>query len=449
MHCKKIFTDKQHTMSQQTAFLSPRVPAAHLMQMSGDGFGGFLGFGVAITPSSCYVLSLMEPTERHQLLNYIYSKDGLGLSVGRLCIGSSDYSPEIYTYDDVAGDTELLHFTIARDEEYIIPIIKEILEINPNLYLFASPWSPPGWMKTGGNICGGYMRDEYVECYAEYIVKYIKAYAQHGIKISAITPQNETNTQQEHRMPACIWHPETEARFICVLKEKLLKNSLFTKIWMYDHNFNDVERVKWSLENCKGLRDACDGIAFHYYAGCVEQTAFLKNIYPDLSLHFTEGGPRLNDNYDTDWCKWGLMIIKALKAGYSSFTGWNLMLDELGGPNVGPFLGTCGGLVTRDSISGELRFSGQYKAFSHIAPYITPASKIYALTLGDTFNLKMSSYPKSDVDVEGVVIDNNDGKLTAVIVNPNNHGFQMQLDLCGKLWYLELQADSISTIVVE
>lgn len=449
MNCKKIFTDKQHNKSQQTVFSSPRVPAAHLMQMSGDGFGGFYGFGVAITPSSCYVLSLMEPTERRQLLNYIYSKDGLGLSVGRLCIGSSDYSPEIYTYDDVAGDTELLHFTIARDEEYIIPIIKEILEINPELYLFASPWSPPGWMKTGGDICGGYMRDEYVECYADYIVKYIKAYAGHGIKISAITPQNESNTQQDHRMPACIWHPETEAKFICVLKEKLLKNSLFTKIWMYDHNFNDVERVKWSLENCKGLRDACDGIAFHYYAGCVEQTAFLKDIYPDLALHFTEGGPRLNDNYDTDWCKWGLMIIKALKTGYSSFTGWNLMLDELGGPNVGPFLGTCGGLVTRDSISGELRFSGQYKAFSHIAPYITPASKIYPLTIGETFNLKISSYPRTDIAVEGVVIDNNDGKLTAVIVNPNNNGFQIQLDLRGKLWYLELQGDSIATVIIE
>lgn len=449
MNGKTVFTDKEHNMSKNRVFCTPPIPAAHRLQTSTECISGFFGFGVAITPSTCYVLSLMDPCERKQLLEHIYSKDGLGLSVGRLCIGSSDYSPEIYTYDDVEFDTELKHFSVKRDEEYIIPMIKEILEINPDIYLFASPWSPPHWMKTGGSICGGYMRNEFIDCYADYIVKFIKAYAEYGIKISAVTPQNETNTQQSGSMPACVWHPETEAEFICVLKEKLLQNSLDTKIWMYDHNFSDVSRVLWSLNNCKGLRESCDGVAFHYYSGTVEQTKQLKKEYPDLKLHFTEGGPRLTDNYDSDWCKWGLMIIKSLKAGYSSFTGWNLILDELGGPNVGPFMGICGGLVTRDGRNGELSYSGQYKAFSHIVPYITPNSKIFPLFVGDTFNLHIAKHPTYDRETEGIVIDNNDGKKIAVVINPNDHRLQSQIELCGKLWYIELQAQSISTIIID
>ncbi len=449
MSAKIIFTDKDNILSCHELFSAQSVPGAYTLKTTDECYDGFMGFGVAITPSSCYVLSLMDPAERKQLLKQIYSKDGLNLKVGRLCIGSSDYSPEIYTYDDVEGDITLSHFSVARDEKYIIPIIKEILEIQPDLYLFASPWSPPAWMKTGGNICGGYMRDKYVDCYADYIVKFIQAYAQHGIKISAITPQNEVNTQHSLDMPSCIWHPEIEARFTCVLKEKLKNNSLDTKIWIHDHNFNDVTRVEWLLKNYNGLCDACDGVAFHYYAGCVEQTAALKKAYPDLKFHFTEGGPRLTDNYDTDWCKWGLMSVKSLKTGYSSFTGWNLMLDEHGGPNVGPYMALCGGLVTFNRQSHELLYSGQYKAFSHIAPYITPASKIYPLFIDDSFNICIAKYPEQKREIEGIVIDNGDGKMTAVIVNPNNRGVQAQIELCGKTWYLELRADSISTVVVE
>lgn len=448
MRAKMTFTDKEHVMQQQEIFLAPVMHGAHTLKISDNHACGHLGFGVAITPSSCYCLSLMEPDERKQLLKRIYSKNGVGLSVARLCVGSSDYSPEIYSYDDVPDDISLAHFSIKRDEQYIIPIIKEILEINPDIYFLASPWSPPGWMKTGGSMCGGYMRDKYVDCYADYIVKYIKAYAEHGIKISAITPQNECNTQQNYKMPACIWHPETEARFICALKDKLENNSLDTKIWMLDHNFNDVPRVNWMLENCEGVADSCDGIAFHYYSGAIEQTAELLKKHHALSLHFTEGGPRLNDNYDTDWSKWGLMMVKSLKAGYSSFIGWNLLLDEMGGPNVGPFIGQCGGLVTLDRRDSTLKYSGQYKAFCHIAPYVNEKSKIYPLDISDSFNNVLSAYPANSVTVEGVVIDNGDKKVV-VIVNPNNHGIQTQLELFNKRFYLELHADSISTVVIE
>ena len=327
-------------------------------------------------------------------------------------------------------------------------MIKEILAINPELQLLASPWSPPGWMKTGGELCGGYMRAQYVDCYAEYFIKFIKAYTQHGIRIAAVTPQNEPNTQQKGLMPACIWHPEIEAEFVLKLREKLTREGLKTKIWLFDHNFADAKRVLWALESCRGLAEALDGVAFHYYEGCIEETRPIAAAYPALELHFTEGGPRLYDHYATDFCKWGTMITRAIAHGYRSFTGWNLMLNEMGGPNVGPFF--CGGLVTRSSTDGALSFSGQYKAFSHIVPYVRPDSKLYPITVSERFGDMVFSYPKTKKPPLGFAVDNGDGRLVAVLINPEaEKKCQAQLSAFGAWWYVELPADSISTVILE
>ena len=365
----------------------------------------------------------------------------MNLNIGRLTIGSSDYSAEVYTYDDTENDTELKHFSIDRDKEYIIPMIKEILEIKPDLKLFASPWSPPGWMKTGGSIAGGFMREKYLDVYAEYFVKYIKAYEAEGIKISAVTIQNEPETHQNGQMPACRWHPDTEARFAGILRKALDKNGIDTEIWFYDHNFIRTDRVKWCLEEYPELRKDCAGIAFHYYSGSIEQTNILKEQYPELALHFTEGGPRLYDNYATDWCKWGLMVIRALNNGYSSFTGWNLMLDETGGPNVGPFF--CGGLVTRKSDDNSLSFSGQYKVFRHFAG-LTKDSVILPLKFKRA-ELELFAYPKQERYTEGCVAIDSTGRQTLFLVNPNTKKEQVQYFHNGKCWYIELLPNTLAT----
>ena len=445
---KMIYTCPGHFQSEERIFPALPVPGASMLSVSEESAGSGCSFGVAITPSSCYELMQMDPEKRAVLLRQIYGRDGLGLSIGRLCIGSCDYSPELYSYDDVPFDTALTHFSVRRDEAYVIPMIREILAVNPDLTLFASPWSPPFWMKTGGSMCGGYMREAFLDCYAEYIVKFIRAYAEYGIRISAVTPQNEPNTQENGRMPACIWHPETEAKFIGLLKEKFAATGLDIKIWMYDHNFADVSRIQWSLRNCEGLREHCDGIAFHYYHGDLEDTRILREQFPELELHFTEGGPRLNDHYDSDWCKWGLMAVKALNTGYRSFTGWNLMLNELGGPNIGPFSGICGGFVTFDHRTKELSFSGQYKAFSHIVPYLTPGASLYPVSVRETYRFDMGKYPNGTHAVEGTVIECGAEKTAAVLINPNSHAVQAEIKLGGALWYVELQADSISTLIV-
>ncbi len=442
----QYFTDKNMNFHTREIFKTPHMPGAVQIKTADMAtVTDFKGFGVAITGSSCYLLNKMEKAERTEFLKSIYSPCGLNLSVGRISIGASDYSAELYSYDDVAFDTELKHFSIARDEEYIIPMIKEILAIKPDLYIFASPWSPPGWMKTGGSMCGGYMRREFVECYAEYVVKFIKAYEAHGIKISAITPQNEPEAQQQGLMPACMWHPEIEAEYIKILKKKLSENGIDVKVWMYDHNFDGTDRVLWMLENDKDLLANCDGVAFHYYADNIEKTLRISEKYPELELNFTEGGPRLYDNYGTDWCKWSIMIGKALTCGYKSFTGWNLMLDEMGSPNIGPFF--CGGLVTRNSMSGELSFSGQYKALKHIAPYLEKGAKVYPLLTSEYARGSMFEYPKQVPNVEGFMIENKDKKIF-LLVNPSEGKKQVEFSADGELWYAELLPESVSTILL-
>ncbi|MBQ8893739.1 MAG: hypothetical protein IJ043_04945 [Clostridia bacterium] len=439
MNCIQIQTDQTHHLLRQEIFPAETVPTAIRLEPAGERRTGFQGFGVAITGASCYNLAQMEPAERKALLEEVYSK----LSFARLTIGSSDYSAELYSYDDVPEDLDLKHFSIDRDKAYIIPMLKEILTVRPDLTLFASPWSPPGWMKTGGAMCGGYMRPEYIDCYTEYILKFLETYQAEGIHISAITPQNEVHTNQKGRMPACIWHPEHEAAFAVRLKKRLKEKGMDTEIWICDHSFLYARETLWQLENCPDLAEHCDGVAFHYYDGAIENTAVIPQRFPHLQLHFTEAGPRLYDHYADDWCKWGGMMIKALSHGYRSFTGWNLMLNEMGGPNIGPFL--CGGLITRHSVTGELSYSGQYKAFCHIAPYITPDSVLQPLAVGETFGQSYSVYPKHIQPPLGITVDD---RIT-VITNPNPQKMQAQFTLGGTQWYAELQPESISTFILE
>lgn len=442
----QYYSNAAGIFQKREIFPADTIPGAITAQPAKEASTGHIyGFGVAITPASCYLLAQMGPEKRTAFLEHIYGRNGLNLSVGRLCVGSSDYSAELYTYDDVPFDTELKHFSVERDEKYVIPMIKEILKIRPDLYLYASPWSPPGWMKTGGSICGGHMREEFIDCYADYYIKYLQAYAAHGIHIQALTPQNEPETHQSGKMPACIWHPELEAKFVKILRAKLDELKMDVKIWLWDYRFTGIDRVLWSLDTIEGLADCCAGVAFHYYAGDIERTLPLRDRYSQLELHFTEGGPRLYDHYDTDWCKWAIMITKALTCGYRSFTGWNLLLDETGGPNIGPYF--CGGLATLHSITGELCYSGQSIAIQHIAPYITPTSRIYPLITDEAIHSPMFGYPNTKELMVGFLIENGENTV-CVMVNPDKGKKQVRFFAKDRWWYAEILSDSISTIIL-
>jgi glucosylceramidase len=199
----------------------------------GRQFQEVLGFGAAFTDAACYVLSRLAPQAREALFREFFHPSELGLSVFRSCIGSSDYSASVYSYDEGEPDPEMRRFSIEHDRQYILPVIRQARAINPGLYLFSSPWSPPGWMKANNSMLGGSMRKSNFASYAKYFVKFLQDYAAEGVPVQAVSPQNEVDTDQDGKMPACLWGQEYEIEFVARhLGPQLALNKLDTRIWI-------------------------------------------------------------------------------------------------------------------------------------------------------------------------------------------------------------------------
>jgi glucosylceramidase len=354
-------------------------PSAGVVEIdSSRQFQSILGFGGAFTDASCYLLSRLESARRHQLLEELFGPSGLRLSMGRTCIGSSDYSLSAYSFDDSPEpDPELNHFSIAHDREYILPVLRQALAVNPELIYFSTPWSPPGWMKAGDSLLGGSMRSRYFSSYAQYFVKFLQAYKAEGVSISAVTSQNEVDTDQDGRMPAALWGQEYEIGFVKqFLAPALRAASLETKIWILDHNYNLWGRVLDEL-NDDGVCDCVDGVAWHGYEGTPDAMTRVHNAFPAKHAYWTEGGPDITDpHYSDDWATWSSTYAAILKNWARCIVGWNLVLDEKGRPNIGPF--ECGGLVTLDSATHEITHSGQYWAFAHYSKTIHRGARVIA-----------------------------------------------------------------------
>ena len=334
----------------------------------------FTGLGVSIPESSCYLLSRLPAERRAEILRTVWTADGAGLSVARLQIGSSDYSMHAYTYDDVAGDTELKRFSIDPDRRYILPVVKEIQKINPDVTFFASPWSPPAWMKEGGNIAGGRMLDKYFGTYAKYLVKYVQAYAKEGVSIAAVTTQNEPECDQFGMSPTCLWSGEQETDFIVNHLAPALKAAgLQTKPWLWDHNFDGTNRVAQVLAQ-KGVLERIGAVAWHPYVGQPEWIKPIHAKYPDLPMVMTEMGPHV-DRYRRDLLWWGDLMMRTFNSGCGGFTSWCMVLDEHGQPNItGGF--PCAGFVEIDSVTGEAVPSEQFKAFRHVGRFVRRGADI-------------------------------------------------------------------------
>src|SRR5207302_6341772 len=173
-----------------------------------------LGFGAAFTDASCYIFNQLSADAREQLFHELFHPSELGLNVCRTCIGASDYSTELYSFDEGEPDPDLKRFSIDHDRAYLLPSLRQARKVNPDLFLFSSPWSPPGWMKPNGSMLGGSMRKKYFASYAQYFLKFLQAYAAEGVAIQAVTSQNEVDTDQDGRMPACLWGQEYEIEFV-------------------------------------------------------------------------------------------------------------------------------------------------------------------------------------------------------------------------------------------
>lgn len=325
-----------------------------------------LGFGGAFTDSACYMLNQLDQASRESVFHELFHPSELGLNVCRTCIGSSDCSVSQYGYDEGTEDRQLARFSIAHDKEYILPILRKARQLNPDLYLFSSPWSPPGWMKWNGSMLGASMSRKYLGDYAQYILKFLQAYAAEGVQIDAITCQNEVDTDQNGQMPACLWAQEAEVEFVGNHLGPLLQSAKMpTKIWILDHNYNLWGRAVCELED-PDLRKYVGGVAWHCYAGTASMIDKVHQEFPDVPMYFTEGGGVVTDpDYKDDWTKWTAVFGAALRNWCRSITVWNLALDENGGPRIGPY--PCAPMLTIHSHTKEIGRTGLYWAVAHYA----------------------------------------------------------------------------------
>jgi glucosylceramidase len=367
-------------------------------------FQEVLGFGGAFTDGACYTFNRLEPPEREKLFHELFDPSQMGLNMGRVCVGSSDYSTKVYSFDEGEPDPEMARFSIDHDREYILPMLEQARKVNPDLFLFSSPWSPPGWMKFNGSMLGGSMRKRYFKAYALYYQKFLQGYADAGVPLQALTTQNEVDTDQDGKMPACIWPQEYEIQFVRDHLGPLLESSgMPTKIWMLDHNYNLWGRAICSLEDDK-LRKYANAIAWHGYVGSPDMMSRVHDAYPDAEMHWTEGGPDYRDPaYLTDWAKWGGTFSGIFRNWCRSITSWNLALDEQGRPNIGPF--PCGGVVTIHSQTREITRSGQYWAFAHYSRAIRRGARRF-------------DSQGAAVDLQHVAFENTDGEQVLVVSNP-------------------------------
>lgn len=333
-----------------------------------------LGFGAAFTDAACYVIHQLGEERERALLEEFFAPENSGFSVCRVPIGSSDYARGVYSFDEGAPDPELKRFSIAHDRAYILPVLKQSRRINPELFLLASPWSPPGWMKANGSMLGGNIRVKYFDAYARYFERFLEEYAAAGVTVNAITSQNEVDTDQDGRMPACIFSQENEIAFVAEHLGPLLeRRGLSTKIWILDHNYNLWGRAICELDDPQ-LNRYVDGVAWHGYVGEVTAMTRVHEAHPNKHAYWTEGGPDLDDPaYATAWTKWSETFTGILANWARCIIGWNLALDENGKPNIGPF--RCGGLVTIHSGTKQITRSGMYWALSHYAKAIRRGAK--------------------------------------------------------------------------
>jgi glucosylceramidase len=390
-----------------------------------------LGFGAAFTDAACYTFNRLDPPAREKLFHELFHPAEMGLSVCRTCMGSSDYSTELFSYDEGDPDPEMKRFSIAHDQPYVLPLLREARAENPNLFLFSSPWSPPGWMKVGGSMLGGLMRQHYFAPYALYFVKFLEAYAAQGVPVNAVTVQNEVDTDQDGRMPACAWPQEYEMGFVKnQLGPALAKNGLSTKIWILDHNYNLWCRAVAELDD-GGVRKYVSGVAFHGYVGSPDQMSKFHEAYPDTPVYWTEGGPDITaPDYASDWCKWGKTFSEVVRNWAESITGWNLALDEKGRPNIGPF--PCGGVVTIHSETKEITRSGQYWAFAHFSRQVRRGAKRF----------------ESAGEIQGishVAFENPDGQKILVVVN-SGEAKTIHLKQANQMAEISVAADSLHTL---
>jgi len=431
------FGSQRHAKAEAPAWKSAAATTGETITINpGATKQEILGFGVAMTDSSCYVLSQMKDDERLAVMHDLFAPGEMAFNVCRTCVGSSDYARTKYSFDESdEPDPEMKKFSIDHDKAYILPVLREARKLNPDLFLFSSPWSPPGWMKPNKSMLGGAMRKTSFPAYALYFQKFLEGYKAEGVLIDAVTVQNETDAEQEGNMPACLWAQEAEMEFAAKhLGPALRKAGLSTKIWVIDHNYSLWGRAIDELSD-PDVYNAVDGVAWHGYVGDPSAMTKVHDAFPDKNAYWTEGGPDISQpDYQTDWTNWAGTFNGILNNWARSITAWNVALDENGKPNIGPF--SCGGTVTIENGTHKVTRSGQYHAFAHYTRHVKRGAKV--LSAG-TANLKGAKA------LSHVAFRNPDGGHIVVVANPGPER-TVQVQAGAQCLEFKAPADSVHTL---
>jgi glucosylceramidase len=381
------------------------------------------GFGYTLTGGSAIHINGMEPAARTALLRELFSTDsnGIGVSYLRLTIGASDLSDHLFSYNDLPPgetDVEMKKFSLDPERKDLLPVLKEILQINPDIKILGSPWSPPTWMKTNNDTRGGSLKPEYYDAYAKYFVRYVEEMKKEGVRIDAITIQNEPLHPGNN--PSLLMLAEEQAAFIKKSLGPAFKTAnIDTKIILYDHNA-DRPDYPLTILNDAEARQYVDGSAFHLYAGPIDTLSKVHDAYPDKHLYFTEQWVGAPGNFPEDLA-WHVrtLVIGATRNWCRNVLEWNLSSN----PQLTPFTdrggcSKCLGAVTIDG--NNVTRNPAYYVIAHASKFVRPGSVRIESTKNDQLPNVAFSTPA--------------GKI--VLIVQNNSGSDQQFNIAYKGKYL-------------
>ena len=408
-------------------------------------FQSFLGIGGAITDATAETYAKLPKESQQQFLRAYYDRDkGIGYTLARTTIHSSDFSSGSYTYVK-DNDPALKTFNVAHDEQFRIPLIKAAIQAaGGKLPLFVSPWSPPAFMKTNNDMLhGGKLRPEFRQAWANYYVRFIKTYEQMGMPVWGLSVQNEPMATQ--KWESCIYTAEEERDFVKqYLGPTLHKQGLGAKkLITWDHNRDLIYQRASVMLNDPEAAKYVWGVGFHWYetwTGSAQQFDNVKMVheaYPNINLMLTEACVEKFDmNRINDWAlgeRYGLSLINDFNSGATGWTDWNMLLDENGGPNhVGNF---CFSPIHADTKTGRLLYTNSYYYLGHFSKFVRPGAK------------RIVSVSNRDKLIT-TAFQNTNGQVVVVVMNKSNDKISNYIWIAGKAAETTSLPHSISTYVI-
>lgn len=389
------------------------------------------GFGFTLTGGSAMHLANMQAEKRSALLKELFdfSGENIGISYLRLSLGASDLDANVFSYCD-EKDPSLSKFSIAKDKEFLIPILKEILAINPDIKLLASPWSPPVWMKTNGSSIGGSLKPEFYATYANYFVKYIRAMKAEGIVIDAITVQNEPLHPGNN--PSLLMPANEQAAFVKKNLGPLFElEKIKTKIIIYDHNADKPEYPITILDDAEAKK-YIDGSAFHLYGGEINALSLVHKAHPDKNLYFTEQWIGAPGNFAND-LKWHInqLVIGASRNWCKTVLEWNLAANKELQPHTDGGCTECLGALTIDG-DAVVR-NPAYYIIAHASKFVRPQSVRIESSLPD--------------DLQNVAFKTPEGKIVLIVINNSKGDKSVNIKQGEKIFTSTLVSGAVGTYV--